>query len=212
MLGLTGGIGAGKSTVAAIFAAERGARVIDTDAIARQVVEPGGPAFRALVERFGRAALQSDGRVDRARLAEVVFSDAEARADLEALVHPAVEAVVRGRLSAARAAGVALVVLEVPLLVEAGWGRLVSAVVVVDCPDEVAVDRLVVSRGMSPEDARRRLAAQAGRAERLARADIVIANDGSLDDLRDRVAAIDLEGLPSESPRGGPPPEGAAPG
>jgi dephospho-CoA kinase len=201
VLGLTGGIGAGKSTVAALFAAQCGATVIDTDRIARDVVEPDGPAFSAVVRRFGPGVRQADGHLDRARLAEVVFSDAVARADLEAIVHPAVEAVVRDRIAAERAAGTALVVLEVPLLVEAGWDRLVSTVVVVDCQDEIAVRRLVASRGMSAEDARRRLAAQASRAARLARADIVISNDGTVDDLSRQVAAIGLEGFRSATRR-----------
>jgi len=196
VLGLTGGIGAGKSTVAALLAAQRGATVIDTDQIARDVVEPDGPAFHAVVRRFGRDILQPDSRIDRARLAQVVFRDATARADLEAIIHPAVEAAVHERLAAEKAAGTRLVVLEVPLLIEAGWDRLVSAVVVVDCENEIAVDRLVAARGMAADDARRRLAAQAKRGERLARADIVVANNGSLDELRDEVAAIDLEGRP----------------
>ncbi len=203
MLGLTGGIGAGKSTVAAMLAARRGATVIDTDTIARDVIEPEGPAFAAVVDRFGRAVLQADGRIDRECLADVVFSDAGARADLEAIVHPAVEAVVRDQVAAERSAGTAVVVVEVPLLVEAGWDRLVSAVVVVDCQDEVAIDRLVALRGMSADDARRRLAAQASRAARLAHADFVLSNNGSLDDLSRQVAAIDLHGLQSATPPGG---------
>lgn len=141
--------------------------------------------------------LGPDARIDRGRLADAVFSDSIARADLNAIVHPAVEGVVRDRLAAEEAAGTAVVVLEVPLLIEAGWNRLVSAVVVVDCPDKLAIARLVASRGMSADDARRRLAAQAGRAERNAHADVVICNDGSLDDLRGAVEAATPDlGLP----------------
>ena len=195
MLGLTGGIGAGKSTVARMLAAEWGAAVIDTDGIARIVVEPHGAAYAGVLERFGDAVLASDGHIDRARLADIVFEDAAARADLNAIIHPAVEAVVQDRLADEEAAGTDLLVLEVPLLVEAGWSHLVSKVVVVDCPDDVAIDRLVTSRGMSTADARRRLAAQARRDERLARADIVLHNDGSLDNLSRQVAALDLAPL-----------------
>lgn len=211
MFGLTGGIGAGKSTVGALLA-QRGATVIDTDEIARAAVEPDGSAYAAVVERFGSSVLRPDGRIDRALLADTVFSDADARADLNAIVHPAVEAVVHDRLAAQEAAGSAVVVLEVPLLFEAGWDRLVSTVVVVDCPDEIAVGRLTAARGMSADDARRRLAAQVVRAERVARADIVILNDGSRDDLSRQVAAIDLPGLPSGARRGDRRPGGAAPG
>jgi len=210
VLGLTGGIGAGKSTAAGMLAAHWGATVIDTDAIARSVVEPDGAAYEPLVDRFGGAVLTPDGRVDRARLADVVFEDATARADLNAIVHPAVEAVVRDRLADEATRRTHLVVLEVPLLVEAGWDRFVAKVVVVDCPDDIAVERLVAWRGMSPDDARRRLAAQTGREERLARADIVLRNDGALDDLSRQVAAQDLAPRSAERP-GGPRPPGAAP-
>lgn len=209
MLGLTGAIGAGKSTVARMLAAEHGATVIDTDEIARLVIEPGGSAYTAVVQRFGETVISDDGQVDRPRLAEVAFSDAAALADLNAIVHPAVEAEVSVRLTSEEAAGTDVVVLEVPLLVEAGWDRLVSAVVVVDCPDAVALERLVRARGMSSDEARRRLAAQARRAERLARADVVIRNEGSLDDLNRQVAGLDLTRLrarPVGPPRRGPAP------
>jgi dephospho-CoA kinase len=185
VLGLTGGIGAGKSTVAALLAA-RGAVVIDTDQVARDVVEPGGPAYDGVVRRFGPGILDADGRVVRARLAEAAFADSGARADLNALVHPAVETEVRETLARLDTPG-RVVVLEVPLLVEAGWAPIVDRVVVVDCPEDVAVRRLVEIRGMDETDARRRIAAQASRAERLAAADHVIGNDDTLDDLRRRV-------------------------
>jgi dephospho-CoA kinase len=178
VLGLTGGIGAGKSTVARMFAS-LGAVTIDADAIARAVVQPGGSAHDAVVRRFGTA--------DRRRLAERAFTDPAARADLNAIVHPAVEAVVRERLAEEAARSTAVVVLEVPLLVEAGWSRLVSTVVVVDCPEDVAVERLARDRGMPQDEIRRRMAAQASRAERLAVADVVLSNDGSLEALRAQV-------------------------
>lgn len=180
MLGLTGAIGSGKSTVARLLA-ERGAFVVDTDVLARQAVEPGGSVHDAVVARFGSS--------DRSELAGVVFSDPAARADLEALVHPAVAAVVGEELARLAASAAAVVVLEIPLLVEAGWASKVDRVVVVDVPDSVAVTRAVAAgRGLSEDDVRGRLAAQASREERLAVADHVIVNKASLDDLR---AAVD---------------------
>lgn len=184
MVGLTGGIGSGKSTVSGMLAG-RGAVVVDADVIARQVVEPGGPAYAGVVERFGPAVVRPDMTIDRAALAEVVFSDAEALADLNALTHPPVRALVADRL-AAEAAGDAVVVLVVPLLVEGG-GYPTAGVVVVDCPEEVAVRRLAEGRGMAEDAARRRLAAQASRSDRLAIADHVIDNAGTLDDLEAEV-------------------------
>ena len=188
MLGLTGGIGAGKSTAAELFA-QLGAVVIDTDHVAREVVEPGGPAYQPVVDRFGPGIVGRDGTIDRSRLADLVFSDPAARADLNALVHPAVEAAVTTRLAEEKGSG-RVVVLVVPLLVEAGWDRLVSSVAVVDCPEDVAVRRLVDSRGMDESDARRRVAAQASREDRLASADYVLDNRGSIADLRRQVEAL----------------------
>lgn len=188
MLGLTGGIGAGKSTVAAMLA-DRGAVVVDTDEVARDVVEPGAPAYDEVVRRFGPHVVDEHGRVDRRRLAEVAFADPGARADLNGILHPAVETVVRERLAGLDRPG-RVVVLQVPLLVEAGWGRLVDRVVVVDCPEDTAVRRLVELRGMDEADARRRIAAQASREDRLAAADEVITNDGGLEHLRRQVDAL----------------------
>ena len=180
LIGLTGGMGVGKSTVASLFL-ERGAVVIDADDLAREVVEPREPAYAAVVERFGPSVVAADGRLDRRALAEIVFSDPAARADLEAVVHPAVAAA-RDRRLAQLAGTDRIVVAVVPLLVEVGWDDA-DAVVVVDCPEEVAVRRLVEGRGMEEADVRRRMAAQAARAERLARADLVITNDGTPADL-----------------------------
>ncbi len=189
VVGLTGGIGSGKTTVARMLAAQ-GATVIDTDAVAREVVEPGRPAYADVVERFGRNVVRDDGQLDRAALAELAFADERARGDLNAIVHPAVAREVAATLAGAEARGDQVVVLEVPLLVEAGWDDMVGLVVVVDCPEEVAVRRLVEARGMPEADARRRIAAQAGRSERRARADVVLDNTGSLDDLRRHVGAF----------------------
>jgi dephospho-CoA kinase len=187
VIGLTGGIGSGKSTVAALLA-ERGAAVVDADDLAHEVMEPGEPAYAAVVERFGSAVVAGDGRVDRRALAGVVFADDAARADLEAIVHPAVSVAMSARIAEAGKTH-QVVVAVVPLLVEAGW-EIGDAVVVVDCPEDIAVSRLVDERGMDPADARRRVAAQATREQRLARADHVIRNDGSLADLRRQVDAL----------------------
>ncbi|MEA2827443.1 MAG: dephospho-CoA kinase [Actinomycetota bacterium] len=177
VVGLTGGIGSGKSTVSSLLT-ERGALVVDTDVVARLVVAPGGPAYDALVDRFG-PSLASDRRA----LAGVVFSDPSALADLNAIVHPAVREEVARRLAELRDQAADVVVLAVPLLVETGGAYGVDAVVVVDCPEELAVRRLVEQRGMDEADVRRRMAAQASRDERTAIADVVIHNDASMDDL-----------------------------
>lgn len=185
VVGLTGGIGSGKSTVSAMLAA-KGAVVVDTDLVAREVSGPGGEAHEALVARFGPALAG-----DRRALAAVVFSDPEALGDLNAIVHPAVRNAVITRLAAIeRSSPDSVVVLDVPLLVETGVDRYpVETVVVVDCPEDVAIERLVEHRGMTEADARRRIGAQATRAERLASADVVIDNGGPLTDLRRRVDA-----------------------
>ena len=184
VVGLTGAIGTGKSTVSQMLAA-RGATVVDADLLARRVVEPGGPAYAGVVERFGPSVVRPDGSLDRPALAEIVFSDAGALADLNALTHPPVKALIAERL-AAEATSDAVVVLVVPLLVESG--RYPTAgVIVVDCREEVAVRRLVEHRGMTEDAVRRRLAAQAPRSARLAVADHVIDNNGSLEELRGEV-------------------------
>ncbi len=177
VVGLTGGIGSGKSTVSSLLA-DRGALVVDTDAVARQVVAPGGAAHEALVRRFGPSLA-----ADRRALAGVVFADRSALADLNAIVHPAVREEVARRMAELRERGAEVVVLAVPLLVETGGAYDVDAVVVVDCPEEIAVRRLVERRGMDEADVRRRMAAQASREQRLAVADVVIHNDGPMDDL-----------------------------
>lgn len=187
VVGLTGGIGAGKSTVAALLR-ERGAVTVDADALARAVVDPGGPAYEAVVSRFGPdVVVAAGGAIDRSRLATVVFADAGARADLEAIVHPVVRAGVAERVAAEAAAGTAVVVVEIPLLVESPASRAgLEATVVVDCPEDVAVERLVQDRGMTEADARARLSAQASRSDRFAIADFVIDNAGGR-------AALDAE-------------------
>ena len=169
--------------------AERGAVVVDADRLARDAVAVGTRGYRAVVDRFGSGVVAGDGTLDRRALAGVVFDDPEALADLNAIVHPPVRAAIAERV--ADLAGTdAVVVLEIPLLVESGRSYGASQVIVVDCPEDVAVRRLVEGRGMDEADARRRIAAQVSRAERLAAADIVIDNRGSLDDLRRQVDAV----------------------
>lgn len=185
VVGLTGGIGSGKSTVAALLA-ERGAVVVDADAVTRELQRSGTPVFAAMVERFGPGIVGADGELDRAKVADIVFTDPEALADLNAIVHPAVGAEIARRLG--ELAGTdEVVVLDVPLMVESKRGYPMAGLLVVDVDPEVAVRRLVEHRGMREPDVRARMAKQAGREERRARADRVIDNSGTPDDLRRQV-------------------------
>jgi dephospho-CoA kinase len=186
VVGLTGGIGSGKSTVSTRLA-QRGAVIVDADVAARQVVEPGGPAYAGVVERFGPAIVAPDGTIDRPALAAIVFHDPQALADLNDLTHPAVGMLINEQL-AAEAATDHVVILDVPLLVESGRTGT-AGVIVVDCPPDVAIERLVTQRGMDEADARRRVQAQVSREERLAHADFVIDNAGSLEALEDQIDA-----------------------
>jgi dephospho-CoA kinase len=186
LVGLTGGIGAGKSTVSSALAA-RGAVVIDADLITRQVQQPGTEVFRAMVERFGDRVVGADGALDRQAVADIVFADPAALADLNAIVHPAVGA----RIAEALGDEVGtdhVVLLDVPLLVESGRDDL-AALVVVDADPEIAVERLVAQRGFSETDARARIARQASRQDRLERADFVIRNDGDRAELDQQIDA-----------------------
>jgi dephospho-CoA kinase len=178
LVGLTGGIGSGKSTVARTLA-DRGATVIDADVLAREVVEPGTPGFDAVVARFGASVVGPDGRLDRPALAELVFDDDGARADLNGIIHPLVASETQRRVAATPPGSV--VVMDVPLLVEAARGGY-DLVVVVEAPAAVREERLV-ARGMDRDDARRRMATQASDADRRAMADVVLDNSGSEDDL-----------------------------
>ena len=182
MVGLTGGIGAGKSTVARLLV-EHGAQLVDADLIAREVVAPGGPAYQPMVDRFGPGIVAADGTIDRPKVAEQVFGNPEALADLNAITHPAI-----GVEMIARKDGFAgtdeIVVMDIPLLRAVHREMLsLAAVVVVDTPTEVALDRLVSIRGMSREDAEARIGSQIDRASRLEGADLVIDNAGGPDDL-----------------------------
>lgn len=173
----------------AALLAQRGAVVVDADRLARQAVAVGTDGYRAVVARFGPGVVAGDGGLDRGALAGLVFEDPGALSDLNAIVHPRVRAAIAERVAELDGTD-AVVVLEIPLLVESGRSYGASQVIVVDCPEDVAVRRLVEGRGMDEGDARRRIAAQASRAERLAIADIVIDNAGSLDDLRRQVDRV----------------------
>ena len=185
-VGLTGGIASGKSLVAAELA-ERGAIIIDADLLAREVVKPGTPALAAIVERFGSEVL-NDGRLNRSRLAEIVFADPLARRDLERIVHPAVRA---RAVELERAADAAAVVVHViPLLVETGQQQNFDFVVTVDVDQETQVQRLIARNRFSRAEAESRIAAQATREERRAAADVVLDNTGSVAQLREQIAAL----------------------
>jgi dephospho-CoA kinase len=183
VFGLTGGIGAGKSTVSALLA-ERGAVILDADQMAREVLEPGTPGLAQVLERFGRHHLLPDGTLDRQGIAAVVFNDPAALKDLNAIVHPEVGRLMSERLAAHAGTG-DVVVLDVPLLVESGGaGRYqMAGVLVVDAPVDIAIARILASRPMTREDAEARVAAQASREERIAGGDYVILNIGTLQEL-----------------------------
>jgi dephospho-CoA kinase len=201
LVGLTGGIGAGKSTVSGLLA-ERGAVIVDADAITRDLQRPGEPVLAAMVERFGEGILQADGALDRAAVADIVFADPAALKDLNAIVHPAVGAEIMRRMQV-EAATDHVVVLDVPLLVESGRDDM-ALLVVVDVDPDLAVRRLVEQRGMTEADARARMARQASRHDRLAKADVVLDNGGDREQL---VAQVDRlwERILGLAPAPGPP-------
>ena len=186
-VGLTGGVASGKSTVARAFA-ELGAAVIDSDRIARDIVAPGQPALAEIVAAFGRACLGEDGHLDRKSLREHIFSDSSRRARLESILHPRIAAELHAR---AEAAGGPYQVLEIPLLLETGMQTQVDRVLVVDCPVDSQVRRLIERDGGTAGDARRIVAAQTSREQRLAAADDVIVNDSNVDSLDRSVRALD---------------------
>jgi dephospho-CoA kinase len=191
LVGLTGGIGAGKSTVSALLA-EHGAVVVDADQVARDLQAPGSAMLDRMAERFGDHILRGDGSLDRAAVATIVFGDSDearaALADLNAITHPAIQSEIRARIEALRGSD-EIVVLDHPLLGEHPRDD-VAATIVVDVPVEVAVERLVSARGMDETDARNRIASQISRDERLEAATHVVDNSGDLEALRADVAAL----------------------
>ncbi|WP_131104150.1 dephospho-CoA kinase [Ornithinimicrobium sufpigmenti] len=191
-VGLSGGIGSGKSTVSARLA-ELGAVVVDADRVAREVVEPGTPALAEIAERFGPGVLTADGSLDRAALGAIVFDDPQARRDLEAITHPRILA--RSRELFTTASADAVVVHDIPLLVEMGRAADYALTVIVDVPEQERLRRLVESRGMSSDQARARISAQADDAQRRAAADVLLDNSGTVDKVHERVEALWRERL-----------------
>lgn len=188
VVGLTGGIGSGKSAAADAFAA-LGAAVVDTDAIAHELTGPDGAAMAALREAFGPAVATPEGALDRARMRALAFADPAARGRLEAILHPMIRDLSAQRC---RVATSPYVILAVPLLVESGsYRERCDRIAVVDCPEALQVARVMARSGLGEAEVRAIMAAQASRAERLALADDVIVNDAGLDELRARVAGLD---------------------
>jgi len=187
LLGLTGGIGSGKTAVSSLLA-ERGAIIIDADAVVRELQEPGQPLLKELADAFGDSIIASDGSLDRGALASIAFNDKDALSRLNKIVHPAVGKEMDRRLNEQRDTD-NVVVLDIPLLAENPRKGL-CGVIVVDVPVETAVSRLVEFRNMDEADARARIAHQASREKRLALADVVVENSGTLDDLARRVDEV----------------------
>lgn len=186
VIGLTGGIGCGKSAVAERFR-RLGVPVIDADEAAREVVEPGTPGLARVRERFGEQVIGADGRLDRRRLREIVFSDPQARRDLEQILHPLIRRHMRRQLASLQ---VPYAILAIPLLLETGQTGEVDRVLVVDCPEAQQIERVCSRDGMDAASARAILAAQASREQRLQAADDVIDNSGPLEQLASQVRAL----------------------
>ena len=192
VVGLTGGIGSGKSTVAELFV-QHGAALVDTDVIAHQLTAPGGGAMPALVREFGPEVATADGALDRPAMRRMVFADPAARTRLEAILHPLIRQVSAERC---RAAAAPYVILAVPLLVESGtYRQRCDRVLVVDCPESLQVERVVARNGMSADEVRAIMAAQVSRQQRLAAADDVVSNDGDRAKLSDQINALHLKYL-----------------
>ena len=187
-VGLTGGIASGKSAVGDEMA-RLGALVIDSDQLARDVVAPGTPGLQQVVDRFGPEVLGADGSLDRPRLGAIVFGDDGARADLNAIIHPLVLAA-RNQIESQVLDPYAIVVSMIPLLVEIGAAKSFDVVVVVDVDPDAQLARLMARNGLSEAEARARMSAQVSREQRLALADFVVRNDGTLEQLRERVHAV----------------------
>jgi dephospho-CoA kinase len=193
-IGLTGGIGSGKSTVAG-FLARRGAAVIDADAISRSLTAPGGRAMADIAHTFGAAMLSLDGAMDRQAMRERIFRDPQAKRQLEHIIHPLVSQITAEQAQAAVQSGHRVLVFDVPLLVESGerWRKQLDRVIVVDCDTETQTQRVMARSGLSAEEVKRIVAQQASRAQRLACADLVVVNQGlsfdNLDSLIGQVAA-----------------------
>ena len=191
-IGLTGGIGSGKSTVAG-FLARRGAAIIDADAISRSLTAPGGRAMAAIAHTFGEAMLGPDGAMNRQAMRERIFQDPHAKHQLEHIIHPLVSQITAEQAQAAVQSGHRVLVFDVPLLVESGerWRKQVDRVMVVDCDTETQTQRVMARSGLSAEEVNRIVAQQASRAQRLACADLVVVNQGlSFDDLDSLIGQV----------------------
>lgn len=185
-IGLTGGIGCGKSSVSAIFR-ELGAAIVDSDVIARQIVHPGSEALTEITRRFGSEVLNRDGSLDRARMRKLVFHDANKRQELEALLHPLIR---QEMLRQIAALDCTYVIVAIPLLLEKGWQELLDRILVVDCSEEQQLERSGSRDGSTADTIRRIINSQIGRRERLAAADDIIDNSGSIDSLRPQIEAL----------------------
>ncbi len=189
VVGLTGGIATGKSTVAAMFAA-LGAAIVDADRIAHALQEPGQPCYRAILAAFGPGVLDAEGRIDRRRLGALVFADATARSRLEAIMHPAIREACQAEIRAAEAAGRRLCLVDAALILESGQHHRYQKIVLVTAPEDAQVARLVATRSLTAEEARQRIRAQWPAAAKAALADIVIDNGGELSATRRQVVRV----------------------
>ena len=189
VIGLTGGIGTGKSE-AARHMVSLGAALIDADQVGHEAYQPNAEAWRQVVAAFGRDILQPNGEIDRRRLGAIVFADPEQLARLNGIMHPLMAEMVRERIGRLGGAGAAVVVVEAALLFEAGWDALVDEVWATDAPEDAVVRRLAQRSGMSEEDARQRVAAQLSREERLSRAGCIIDNSAGLDEMRSAIGQL----------------------
>ncbi len=189
VIGLTGGIGSGKSTVSR-YLAELGAQVIDADTVAHEVFEPGTEGWRALVNTFGEGILSPEGEIDRKKLGAIVFNDPEALSRLNGIVHPQAYQLVKSRLEEYRKQGVAVVVLEVILLVEAGWAHLADETWVTVASEDSVVKRLKQQRGLTEEEILARIRSQTPSEERVKHADVAIDNDGDPEETKKKVKEL----------------------
>lgn len=188
-VGLTGNIASGKSQISRLLA-ERGAMIVDADVLAREAVEPGTPGYDRVVARWGREVLAADGTIDRARLRHVAFGDGDELEALNAIVHPQITRLRRARIAAARAQGAAVLVYVAPLLFERHIAREFDSIILVDAPRATRLQRLVEQRGVPMDDAINMIAAQMPAELKRARADFVIENDGTLDELERQVGGV----------------------
>lgn len=189
IIGLTGGIGSGKSTVSRLLI-ELGAVVIDTDKVGHGAFQPGNPSWQQVVSAFGKQIVAPDGEIDRKKLGEIVFGSPQARLKLEQIMHPAINEIVKARIEEYRRQGITTVVLEVPLLVEAGWTSFVDEVWVTTAPESVILKRLEERSGMTADESRARIRSQLPSEERLQHADVVIDTDCTLNELKARISQL----------------------